>query len=154
MRGILKSVGHIALTVGVASCATTNDQGDVDAGPEQVGVITHETHRCELLDDIVTTGGRPQSTIEVNRVSPFVLTRTSRPNEPNRFGYSAQGGNAVGIGERQPDTRWVVRSWRPDPTRGGPNVSLLTKFPDGQVLVSFWTGGGSHVTYEGACNAV
>lgn len=154
MIKLLKGIGLIALTIGVAGCTSTDDQGEVSAGPEPVGIITHETHRCELIDNIVAAGGRTQTTVDFDSVSPFVLTRMSLPNEPNRFGYGAKGGNTVGIGTSQSNKRWVVSSWAPDPRRGGPNVSLMTKFPNEAILVSFWTGGGSHVTYEGSCNPV
>ncbi|SFF78300.1 hypothetical protein SAMN05443635_102138 [Roseobacter denitrificans OCh 114] len=121
------------------------------AGTSITELTTNEMLRCELYDTIVATGGQPNTTVNISDVSPFALVRLNDSSVGTGFGYGSPSGNTIGVGTRRGDGSWSVSGWRADPERGGPDVSLLSLFPNGDVLVSFWTGNGSHTTYAAQC---
>ena len=140
---------YLLIALGISAC--TGVPSDTNTASAGGGIVTHAAYVCELSPEIVSGGGgQPTSIPDVTKLSPFVLTHMSRDNEPYRFGYSAAAGSSVGIGTLQPDGRWVVGNWIPRDT-SGPFFTLMTFFPNKQILLSHRSGGTSRVTFAGQC---
>ncbi len=115
--------------------------------PACVGLVAHETYRCVL------EGGAADTSTPGSVETPFVLTRMSLPDAPNRFGISSPGGTSVGVGQRMDDGSWVIGQWAPRDA-SGPFLTLVTVQADGALLLSLARAEGGHATFGGLCREV
>ncbi|MEP5729704.1 MAG: hypothetical protein ABJL67_10030 [Sulfitobacter sp.] len=147
IRAIILSLGLLA------GCNTTTLQNQpVNAAPPKATVSVSSIFECTEIGP-VAKAGTTTTPVKSSDLFPFVLTMVSQKGGPQGFGISNDGTTTIGLGEKQPDGRWVVKNWRSRDGKGLP-VTLVTFFPDHNILVSVRTGKNAHVTFGGKCRAV
>lgn len=133
------------VAIGLAACQPTTPQVAKSPAP----VITQERYVCSL-GGVTATRGTATVKDPAKGLSAFALIRGAKSDEKNQFLIGSKAGTSIGAGTQRTDGTWVIRNWQKG-ENGGPPITLVSFFPDKQILLSVRSGPNAHVTYGGVC---